>query len=93
MMMGIFWGFYDNSTIFRRRGLCCVYCAALCFIFLEYATMTTTELERAAYVAGDIDRAGLLARIDDLTEALGRAVAEIETLRDERDALAAEVAE
>lgn len=55
--------------------------------------MTTTELERAAYVAGDIDRAGLLARIDDLTEALGRAVAEIETLRDERDALAAEVAD
>ena len=54
--------------------------------------MTTTDQERAAYVAGDIDRAGLLARIDDLTEALGRAVAEIETLREERDALAAEVA-
>ena len=54
--------------------------------------MTTTDQERAAYVAGDIDRAALLARIDDLTEALGRAVAEIETLRDERDALAAEVA-
>lgn len=54
--------------------------------------MTTTELERAAYVAGDTDRAALLARIDDLTEALGRAVAEIETLREERDALAAEVA-
>ena len=50
--------------------------------------MTTIDLERAAYVAGDIDRAGLLARINDLTEALGRAVAEIETLRDERDALA-----
>jgi hypothetical protein len=54
--------------------------------------MTTIDLERAAYVAGDIDRAGLLARINDLTEALGRAVAEIEELRDERDALAAEVA-
>ena len=54
--------------------------------------MTTTDQERAAYVAGDIDRASLLARIDDLTEALGRAVAEIETLREERDALAAEVA-
>jgi hypothetical protein len=38
--------------------------------------MTTIDLERAAYVAGDIDRAGLLARIDDLTEALGRAVAD-----------------
>ena len=54
--------------------------------------MKTEELERAAYVAGDIDRAGLLARIDELTRALGEAVAEIETLRDERDALAAEVA-
>ena len=54
--------------------------------------MTTTELEWAAYVAGDTDRAGLLARIDELTRALGEAVAEIETLRDERDALAAEVA-
>ena len=54
--------------------------------------MTTTYQERAAYMAGDTDRAGLLARIDDLTEALGRAVAEIEDLREERDALAAEVA-
>ena len=55
--------------------------------------MTTTELERAAYVAGDTDRAGLLARIDDLTEALGRAVAEIEDLRSERDALADQLKE
>jgi hypothetical protein len=55
--------------------------------------MTTTELERAAYVAGDTDRAGLLARIDDLTEALGRAVAENENLRDERDALADQLKE
>lgn len=50
--------------------------------------MTTTELERAAYMAGDIHTADLLARIDDLTEALGRAVAENETLREDRDALA-----
>jgi hypothetical protein len=49
--------------------------------------MTTTELERAAYAAGDIDRADLLARIDDLTEALGRAVAENEQLSDENGAL------
>ena len=55
--------------------------------------MTTTELERAAYVAGDIDRAGLLARINDLTEALGRAVAEIEDLTCERDSLVAELRE
>jgi hypothetical protein len=49
--------------------------------------MTTTDLERAAYVAGDIDRAALLARINDLTEALGRAVAEIETLREDLEYL------
>jgi hypothetical protein len=55
--------------------------------------MTTIDLERAAYVAGDTDRAGLLARINDLTEALGRAVAEIEELRDERDALADQLKE
>lgn len=55
--------------------------------------MTTTELERAAYMAGDTDRAGLLARIDELTRALGEAVAEIETLRDERDALADQLKE
>ena len=55
--------------------------------------MTTTELEWAAYVAGDTDRAGLLARIDDLTEALGRAVAEIEDLTCERDALADQLKE
>jgi hypothetical protein len=54
--------------------------------------MTTTDLERAAYVAGDIDRAALLARINDLTEALGRAVAEIEDLREEVEYLR-EVAE
>jgi hypothetical protein len=67
-------------------------CWRLIYLSGGYDTMTTIDLERAAYVAGDIDRAGLLARINDLTEALGRAVAEIETLRDERDALAAEVA-
>jgi|Laugrefa1bdmlbdn_1035148.scaffolds.fasta_scaffold02806_4 uncharacterized membrane protein len=55
--------------------------------------MTTTDQERAAYMAGDTDRAGLLARIDDLTEALGRAVAEIEDLRSERDALADQLEE
>jgi hypothetical protein len=53
--------------------------------------MTTTELERAAYAAGDTDRAQLLARIDDLTEALGRAVAENEVLLEERDALVIEL--
>lgn len=41
---------------------------------------TTTEQERAAYMAGDTDRAELLARIDALQRALGRATARIEEL-------------
>jgi regulator of replication initiation timing len=49
--------------------------------------MKTDELERAAYAAGDIDRAGLLARIDELQRALGEAVAENESLREEVDYL------
>jgi len=54
--------------------------------------MITDELERAAYVAGDTDRAGLLARIDELQRALGEAVAENENLREEVEYLR-EVAE
>jgi hypothetical protein len=57
--------------------------AALCFIFLGDDTVKTDELERAAYAAGDTDRAGLLARIDELQRALGEAVAEIEELRED----------
>jgi hypothetical protein len=53
--------------------------------------MINDELERAAYMAGDIASAGLLARIDELTRALGDAVAEIEQLTEERDALALKV--
>ena len=45
--------------------------------------MTTSELERAAYMAGDTKTADLLARIDDLQRALGQAVADLEELRDE----------
>lgn len=55
--------------------------------------MITDELERAAYMAGDTARAGLLARIDELTRALGEAMIEIEQLTEERDALALEVAQ
>ena len=44
--------------------------------------MTIEEQERAAYMAGDTDRAALLARIDDLQRALGEAVAENEDLRE-----------
>jgi len=41
---------------------------------------TTTEQERAAYMAGDTDRAALLARIDALQRALGRATAALEAI-------------
>lgn len=44
--------------------------------------MTIDEQERAAYMAGDTDRAALLARIDELQRTLGEAVAEIEDLRE-----------
>ena len=44
--------------------------------------LTIEEQERAAYMAGDIERAALLARIDDLQRALGEAVAENEELRE-----------
>jgi hypothetical protein len=43
---------------------------------------TIDEQERAAYAAGDTDRAELLARIDALQRALGQAVAENEQLRE-----------
>ena len=55
--------------------------------------MNTIELELAAYAAGDIGRADLLARIDDLTRALGESVAENETLRDDMGALADQASE
>ena len=44
---------------------------------------TTTERERAAYMAGDTKTAELLARIDALQRALGRATARIEELENE----------
>jgi hypothetical protein len=44
--------------------------------------MTTTEQERAAYMAGDTDKAALLARIDALQRALGRATAALEAIAD-----------
>jgi cell division protein FtsB len=49
--------------------------------------MMIDEQERAAYAAGDTKTAELLARIDALQRALGQAVADIEKLTDERNAL------
>ncbi len=54
---------------------------------------TIQEQERAAYMAGDTERAALLARIDDLQRALGEAVAEIEDLREHRRNLDAQIEE
>jgi hypothetical protein len=84
MMMAIFWGFYEK--FYRRRGLCFMHCLTFCPLFLEHDTMTTNELERAAYMAGDTKTAELLARIDALQRALGAAIAENEELREELEA-------
>jgi len=43
--------------------------------------MSYDENERAAYMAGDMVTAGLYHRLDQLTQALGEAVAEIEELK------------
>ena len=45
--------------------------------------MTTTEQERHAYMAGDTTTAELLARIDALQRALGRATVHLEDLEAE----------
>lgn len=43
--------------------------------------LTTTEAESLAYMAGDLDRAELLGRIDSLQRALGQAVAALEEIK------------
>ena len=45
--------------------------------------MAYDENERAAYIAGDMATADLYHRLDQLTQALGEAVAEIEELKKE----------
>jgi cell division protein FtsB len=45
--------------------------------------MSYDENERAAYAAGDMVAAGLYHRLDQLTQALGEAVAELEELNKE----------
>lgn len=47
---------------------------------MKTPNLTATEAERAAYIAGDMDRAALLARIDSLQRALGQAVAALESI-------------
>ena len=51
--------------------------------------MTNDENERAAYMAGDTVTAGLYHRLDELAQALGQALAELEELKEKHaDALA-----
>ena len=51
--------------------------------------MTNDENERAAYMAGDTVTAGLYHRLDQLAQALGEALAELEELNEKHaDALA-----
>lgn len=45
--------------------------------------MTNDENERAAYMAGDAVTAGLYHRLDQLAQALGEALAELEELKKE----------
>jgi hypothetical protein len=53
--------------------------------------MTTDELERVAYITGDIHTANLLARIDALCAALGQATADCVALQQENDILRSEL--
>ena len=46
---------------------------------------TIDELEIAAYISGDTDRAGLLARIAELQKALGQAVAALDDIPSETE--------
>ena len=51
--------------------------------------MTNDENERAAYMAGNLAMAELYHRLDQLAQALGQALAELETLKEKHaDALA-----
>ena len=43
--------------------------------------MTNDENERAAYMAGDTVTAGLYYRLDQLAQALGEALAELESVK------------
>ena len=43
--------------------------------------MTNDENERAAYMAGDAVTAGLYHRLDQLAQALGEALAELESVK------------
>ena len=47
---------------------------------MKLKNLTIPEAENLAYLAGDLDRANLLGRIDALQRALGQAVAALESI-------------
>lgn len=47
---------------------------------MKLKNLTIPEAENLAYLAGDLDRAELLGRIDALQRALGQAVAALESI-------------
>ena len=53
---------------------------------MKMKNLTTAEAESFAYMAGDLDRAELLGRIDSLQRALGQAVAALEEIKGMREA-------
>ena len=58
---------------------------------LDLMTLPATEAEALAYAEGFTGTARLFARIADLQKALGEAVAEIESLKNTRDQLEADL--
>lgn len=54
---------------------------------IDLEKIKASEAERLAYAEGYPGTARLFARLDDLQQALGQAVAEIESLKNERDQL------
>jgi hypothetical protein len=45
MMMAIFWGFYDKTRIYRRRGLCFMHRPSFCDLFFGNDTMSEFKYE------------------------------------------------
>lgn len=54
---------------------------------INLENLTAAESERLAYIEGFTGTARQFARLDDLQRALGQAVAEIESLKNEKDQL------
>lgn len=60
---------------------------------LDLMTLPAAEAERLAYAEGFTNTAALFARLADMQRALGEALAELETLRDQICALESRLAD